>query len=659
MWFKALATVLLLTAAPVVAQPASEIVSTAPTLTIEQQARADASLIQGIEILLSGKRSPAWQPILTTMDIAAPPADVAQLKAGDNLPVFQRWLASRSAVLNAREWSQGARWNQLLAAYKLANLAKEGAMDAAPLTGESFDGVYFLAYTLAMAGEFDRATALTRPFLAAADPQFEIAFAQDLAERVRSVDAWGGVDKPRAVALLAWAMAQFDRPGTRAPDQRRALHHVDGEIRRASGDIAGARAAYARARKPGESLDDVELALMFSAGETQAGVRAVQQLLGEAPGAPLSRPAADKLVKLTGYTGSGNLGSIAILRVAVPAYRRMLKLDDETLRNAISQLAGALYDAGEPAEAEPLLAELFAWHERRYGFDTSGTNNFARRLAQAIAAQARYDEADLLYRRLWGLVEQYQAYDDDDAQRYAQAIAGIMVARGRVDAALAFNGDALARARKAKAPDKDVLAAYLTFQARLLALDGKLDAAETAAREAVAFGPSDDKLTIAAAFDNPDALARAQLASLLEARGKAAEAEPIRRLLLRRVEEAPMIAWEGDLRRDAILALAANLTLQHKPEGRTMFAGRLAANARIFGTDSPQLLEIAEPFARALLRSGRAGDALTPARAALAARISTRFSGDTTGTAEIALARRRREAARLMVQAAWQARPSG
>lgn len=627
--------------------------------TTDVQSRADASLVQALQILMAGQRSSASPLLLATLGALAPPADVAAIRAGDNQPVFQRWLVARSAAFKAKDWQQGAYWNQLIAAYLLGNVALDGAADAGPITGETFGDVHFLIYALAMSGQYDRATALARPFLAARDPQFEAALAADLAQRVSSVDAWGGVDRPKAAPLLAWALALFDRPDARAPDQVRALLYRDAEIRRMSGDLAGAQAAYARARKPGAALTDPELALLFATGAGEAGTRAVQQSLGETPGAPLSRKAVDKLISLTGVTGSGNQVSIAILRVAVPAYRRLTKLDDRALEDGISQLAGALYDAGDAAQAEPLLAELFGYYERRFGFDTAGANRYAARLAQAMVAQSRYDEADLLYRRLWALVEKYQAYDDDDAQRYAQGIAGILAARGQSDAAIAFNGDALARARKAQAPDAGVLAAYLTVQARLLTSADRLDDAERAAREAIALGPSDDKFVITAIFDNPPALARAQLASLLEARGRAAEAEPLRRLLLRRVEEVEMIQWEGDLRREAILALANNLTLQGKAEGRTLFGERMARNRRIFGGDSPQLLAIAEPFARALLRAGRAGEALPPARVALAARTSSRFLGDTSGIAQTALARRRREAARLLVEAAWRASRPG
>jgi hypothetical protein len=97
--------------------------------------------------------------------------------------------------------------------------------------------------------------------------------------------------------------------------------------------------------------------------------------------------------------------------------------------------------------------------------------------------------------------------------------------------------------------------------------------------------------------------------------------------------------------------------MQGKDEGARLFATRIAAASRIYGADSPQLLDVAEPFARALLQSGRPGAALTPARLALAARTSARFTGDAAraNLSDLALARKRTEAARLMVEAAWKA----
>ena len=56
-----------------------------------------------------------------------------------------------------------------------------------------------------------------------------------------------------------------------------------------------------------------------------------------------------------------------------------------------------------------------------------------------------------------------------------------------------------------------------------------------------------------------------------------------------------MIPWEGEYRTEALRALAANLTLQGKEEGAKLFAERIAAATRIYGTDSPQLLDVAEP----------------------------------------------------------------
>lgn len=660
-------TPLLLAAAPASAwhearqpanEPAVEAVATAlPALNEADAARAQDLLFDAVTQLLADRRAAAAPPLDAALKLAGPPADVARLADQPN-DVYRRWLDAESAAWRARDWPRYTRWAVLTAGYRLSFPARDRAADAAPLTGETFDPVYPLAYGLFLSGRPDRVRALVQPFLATPDPQFERAFAEHLLGRAQSTQSWGGPDKGKAHDFIALILSLFDRPGARATAQLRGFHTLLGDLRRRSGDIAGARAAYARARAPGAPPADAEIALMFDAGEGDAGLRAVQQALGEPPGAPPSRAAADRLVAIAGQTGGGHAGTIAILRLAVQGYRRLLKPDDKVLENALSTLAGALMEAGEAAQAEPLLAELFASYERRFGFDSGGANIYASRLAAAIAAQGRHDEADLLYRRLWSLVERYGAYHDDDAQRYAEAIAGIAIARDQLAAAEAFNGDALRRARTSNELDDATRAAYLVTQARILTLAGKLVAAEAAAREAIAAGPADDQFTVSAAFDTPAARARAQLAAVLEARGRAGEAEPLRRLLLARIEANDMIPWEGTLRRDALLALAANLTLQDEPAGRAMFADRLAANIRIFGADSPQALDVAEPFARALLRAGRAGEALVPARAALTARTSSRYLGDAAGitASDRARADRRREAARRMVEAAWRAR---
>ncbi|QDX25949.1 hypothetical protein FPZ54_07880 [Sphingomonas suaedae] len=632
-----------------------------PTLSAQDQARADTLLIQAAEHLIAGRRADAAPLIRDALALAGPADDVAKLQGQTQFEIYSRWLDARAAAMKARDFATFARWAWLTAAYRMKGTA-ERTSETGPVASDDIDDIFFMTYGLVLAGEEDRARAFLAPFAAAPDPSFEIAFATDMAGRAVSVQNWGGQDKPRAARLVAFAIAAFDRPAARAPDAVRDLYRVQGQILRTAGDFAGARAAYAKARKPGTPPADAELALMFAMGEVDAGVRAVQQMLGESPSPALSRAAADKLVEIAGQTGSGNAATIAIYERVYPVYQRLLKFDDLKLQNAGSVLANLYVETGEPARAEPILTGLLASAEKRWGPESNGALTYVLELAGAVEAQNRLAEAELLYRRIWNLSLRYDNYEPDDSREAFEGITRTLLARGLVADALAFTADGIARVRAA-GDEINVWRRmfYLLARADALEASGALADAETLAREAVSLGDSDEKMNIAAAFDDPNVFARARLAHLQERQGRAAEAEPIRRLLLRKIEQNDMIPWEGEYRTAALLALAANLTMQGKEEGTKLFGERLAASTRIYGTDSPQSLDVAEPFARALLQSGRAGAALTPARVALAARTSARFVGDAAraSASDIALARKRTEAARLMVEAAWQASRSG
>lgn len=627
-----------------------------PALPPEVQARADTLLIQATRHLVAGRRADAAPLVREALALAAPAEDVAQLQGMTQFDVYSRWLEGRSAAMKVRDFATFARWAWRTSAFNLLRAAERNG-ETGPVTPDDVDDLFYMSYGLVLAGEEDRATAFLAPFLAAPDPAFEIAFAKDMAQRAVSVQNWGGQDKPRAARLVAFAIAAFDRPAARAPDAVRDLYRVQGQVLRTAGDFAGARAAFAKARKPGTPPADAELALMFALGEVDAGIRAVQQAVGDSPGSALSRRAADRLIEVAGQSGSGNAATIAIYERVWPLYRRTLKIDDLPLQNVGSVLANLYVETGDPAKAEPILIDLLALAEKRWGPESNGALMFVLELAAAIEAQNRLAEAELLYRRIWALALRYDNYEPDDAREAFEGITRSLLGRGLVGDALAFTADGIARVRAAKDINAWRRMFYLLARADALEASGALADAEAHAREALALGDSDEKMNIAAMFDDPNVPARARLAHLLERQGRAAQAEPIRRLLLARIEGNDMIPWEGEYRTAALLALAANLTLQGKPEGSRRFAERLDASTRIYGVDSPQMLAVAEPFARALLQSGRAAAALAPARLALAARTSTRFTGDAirANLSDLALARKRTEAARLMVEAAWKA----
>lgn len=647
----------LLATAPASAQQAP--VSPAlPTLSPHDRARADTLLIEALIHLLADRRAEAAPLLRDAIAIAAPPGDNAALQGDGRFDVFKRWIDARTAAMEARDYAGFANWAWLIAADRLLAVAdSRGISGPDPITAETFDDVYYMAYGHALAGDAARFRQFAAPILAATRPDAEIAFAKDIAERSTSMRNWGGERKPMAEAMATLALVVFDRPGGRAVEPVRSLWNLLASMRRTSGDIAGARAAYAKGRVPGAPLDNAEIALMFDAGERDAALAAVRARFKLAPSAPLSLAATDALIDIGGATGGGQVGTIAIYSIAYDNYRRLLKPGDRKLESAGSVLARAYLDSGDPGASEAILIPLLASAEKRWGPESNGAIDYAVALATAIERQSRHGEAELIYRRVWDLSVKYDSFDSTDSNDSFAGIARTMIARGMRDAALAFTADGLARTRKAKDVNEWRRMNYLLTRAMVLETAGQLADAEALVREAIALGEPDDKLAFAAGFIDPGMVARDQLAGLLEQQGKPGEAEPIRRLILRTIEKNDMIPWEGDERRAALLALAANLTRQGKAEGDRLFGDRLAASTRIFGTDSPQSLDVAEPYARALLRSGRAGAALTPARVALTARTSARFTGDAAraSVSDMALGRKRTEAARLMVEAAWKA----
>jgi len=656
----ALAILLLLaTAQPVFAQaPTPPAPVAIPTLSEPDRAKADALLIAALTHLLANRRTEAAPLLREAIAIVAPPGDNAALQGDERFDVFKRWIDARSAAMEARDYGGFAYWAWLIAADRLLNVAESrGVYGPDPITAETFDDIYYMAYGYALAGDAPRFRQFAAPFLAAARPDAEIAFAKDIAQRSMSMRNWGGERKPMAEAMATLGLAVFDRPGGRAAEPVRSMWNLLASMRKTSGDLAGARAAYAKGRVPGAPLGDAEIALMFDAGETAAAIAAVRARFKLAPTAPWSLAASDALIDIGGATGNGQVGTIAIYRIAYDSYRRLLKPGDRKLESAGSVLARAYLDSGDPQASEAVLIPLLASAEKRWGRDSNGAIDYAVSLAAAIEAQSRFEEAELIYRRVWDLSVKYDSFDGEDSRRAFAGISRILLARALNEAALAFTADGIARVRAAKDVNAWRRMYYLLSRAQVLDATGAVAEAESVVREAVALGDPDDKLNAVAGFNDPNIDSRDRLAGLLEKQGKAAAAEPIRRLILSSIEKQDMIPWEGEVRTEALRALAANLTLQGKEEGARLFTARIAAAARIYGTDSPQLLEVAEPFARALLQSGRAGAALAPARVALAARTSARFTGDAArGSArDLALSRKRTEAARLMVEAAWKA----
>ena len=409
---------------------------------------------------------------------------------------------------------------------------------------------------------------------------------------------------------------------------------------------------------------DLQIATWFDRGNSERALQAIRQATGQPANAPLAPAAIAMLLDIASVDLGHDRPPIAIYRIAYdammhPGYkdfggllgrRGLIVISAPTVR---LMLATALLNEGYAGEAEPHLRALADPHMQNEAISAPGWRP-AFLLGLALEALARPEEAELLYRRLLaGCVA--GPCDQMFADPLDRALVRVLIARGRAQAAVDYAAQLVER------PIADDLNDFRQID-RLLLLAGALAAAgeparaEATLRRAIALAPA--PLTrIEPGWSYPGENARRQLADLLETTGRAAAAEPIRRQQRDAIAASPRTPVDGSAPRAATLALAHNLALQHQSEAFALYAALWSRTVASYGAATPQSLEVADPFARALLRAGRAGDALPPARAALAARTSSRFLDDAASVApsDTARANRRRQAARLMVEAAWKA----
>ncbi|MBX3594166.1 hypothetical protein [Sphingomonas sp.] len=409
---------------------------------------------------------------------------------------------------------------------------------------------------------------------------------------------------------------------------------------------------------------DFQIATWFDRGDTDRALRAIKQATGQPADAPLAPAAIAMLLEIASVDLGHDCPPIAIYRLAYDAMTRpgykdvggllgrrgLIAISVSTVR---LMLATALLDEGYAAEAEPHLRALADPHMQDEAISTLGWTPVFQ-LGLALEALARPEEAELLYRRLLAGCAAGPC-DRMFADPLDRALVRVLIARGRAQAAVDY------AAQLAERPIADDLNDFrlidrLLLLARALVAAGDSARAEATLRRAIALAPA--PLTrIEPDWAYPGENARRQLADLFETTGRAEAAEPIRRQQRDAIAASPRTPVDGSAPRTATLALAHNLVLQRKNEAFALYGTLWSRTVASYGPATPQSLDVAEPFARALLRAGRAGDALPPARAALAARTSGRFLGDAANVTQSDRdrARKRAEAARLMVEAAWQA----
>lgn len=421
---------------------------------------------------------------------------------------------------------------------------------------------------------------------------------------------------------------------------------------------AFAALALVSARSAAQEPPDekARIAELVAADRQDDAMEAIRKAGGSPDGA-LNEAAIQMLVDVKGYNAISRDRKLALMKRGYDEYRSQKDQEPFAMDLIASPYAGALMEFGRAAEAEVVLRRQLERYERCCTLDSGGAFEYSRRLAEALEAQQRYAEADILLSRIWQIADGWEQYDNEASFAILRDRARNLRLDRRTGEARAFVGDVLARARRSKDISPETLIPYLLVAGRLALADRDVRQAEALAREAVANGRRDGYWGVSAFGDTPEAQARALLAEILEATGRAAEAEAIRRTLLAMIEDNDFIPEQFELHRPAQLALARNLAMQGKQaEADALFASQSAAVTRIWGAASPQLLEIVDPFARYLLASGRPLEALVPARRMLAARLAQieRTASTSGEAAQRRSAKDRQGAARFVVRAAWQ-----
>jgi len=583
--------------------------------------------------------------------------NVAQfLAAGsdERLAHYTAWLTARSAGFDEGDWREYEYFSLVAESYSAILGLRSDLFEREELIENVARGLGVIAFAAALQGNYEALAKLYAPVLSGPDAALEAAAAQEIFERARSEWSWGGPRRDRAPRLVLEVLALFDRTGGRAGQVVGQLHELQAAIAESEGRIDDAQTALSGTA--GEIDPQRRAGLLIQQGRVRAALELVLGRADRLGAGELSLEDARKLLEIEGWTGIGPEGQLALHEAILPAFRRELTIEDEELRTLLSSHAQALYEAGRASEAEPLLASLLRFYEARFSLDSGWGFEFADRLAKTLEAQQRLAEAGVLYRQLWEIALGYEQYAESATlDSFAPYIANLL-ARGENAVAERETGELLAQARTAGARDH-VLAGYLLLSAQALLASGKQDAAQQAAREAVALGRGDDEWTVPAGFDSIERDSRRLLAEILEADRRYAAAESLRRNGLVRTQESSMVPREGIEMRQARLELARNLAAQGKDEATALFARELRVLGDVYGRNSPEVLAVSDPFARYLLETDRPVAALVPARRVLSARLAARGRTDAAaGNAnEAALAAGRRDAALLVVAAAWSA----
>ena len=164
-------------------------------------------------------------------------------------------------------------------------------------------------------------------------------------------------------------------------------------------------------------------------------------------------------------------GSASGQATAAPAKKQAawVALNDEGM---------ALYKAGKPAEAEPVLQRALASAEKELGPNDGKVARVLYGMASVAVAQGKYAEAEPLYLRSISIAEKAYGPDNANLAFVLEGLGWDYAAQGKYAEAEATFGRSLAIADKALKPDDPKLVRILAGYAEALRKTEKVEAAE-------------------------------------------------------------------------------------------------------------------------------------------------------------------------------------
>jgi tetratricopeptide (TPR) repeat protein/tRNA A-37 threonylcarbamoyl transferase component Bud32 len=404
-----------------------------------------------------------------------------------------------------------------------------------------------------------------------------------LVELFRVPDSQVAVHEVTARELLDRGAARLQRTAHQPAEVHAALIHTLGVVAGNLGSYAQAETLLEQAMDERAHLPDHELALADSL---------YQLALLDPDGKP--------------YT------AVSLLRRALAIRSRLLGPDDPSVATLLEEIAGRIgYDA---REAEDAFRRALAIRRRHAGGDDSRQIRSITGLAGLASLAGRYAEADTLLAEATALHDRAAGSNacDGDADELLNERTMLRLREGYFDEAERAADRLLACKQRALGPDHVAVVDFMSFRIAIWYEQGRLAEAEDLARRSLAARRAqhgDDT----AAVDN----ALHHLARVLYARGQLAEAEQLEtRSLALRVRaygrSHDSVAGSQMVLGDIHLAAGANR------DAEAAYREALAIWRRTMGEEHPHVAEAQRGVAAALVAQGRLDEARPLAEDALA-----------------------------------------